>query len=281
MNLASFAIDGRDTWGLVKNGGVVDAGRRLGDRWPRLVDALVSLDRPDLHELQQLPPDHPLEAVRLQLPVQPGKVFTALLNYEQSRLAQGRPKLAFPHLVTRFPDCHVAPGAPLVKPSQTTEFDFEGEIAVVIGKGGRYIPAADAMKHVAGLSAYQDATPRDWMRHTRHFTAAKNFPSTASLGPCIATLDGFDDLGQVTLEVRLNGETMQGGCLGDLSFSIAELVAYVSRFTPLAPGDVIATGTPAGSGYKRMPARFLRSGDVLEVSVSGVGTLCNAVIDEA
>ncbi len=281
MKLATFQTAGQQSYGLVLPGGIIDAGRRLGKDYPRLEDALAVLETSGLEALKTEPPDHAMDAVRLLLPVRPNKVFCVLLNYEQSRLAQGRPKLQYPHIVTRFADTHVAPGDALIKPRDTTEFDFEGEIAVVIGRGGRRISEAYALQHIAGITAYQDATPRDWMRHTRHFTSAKNFPGTASLGPWIATVDEFEDLSQVGLELRLNGEVMQAGTLGDLSFGIAQLVAYVSQFTPLSAGDIIATGTPAGSGYKRMPPRFLQAGDVLEVTVGGLGTLRNPVADEA
>lgn len=281
MKLATFQAAGKQSYGLVLSEGIVDAGRRLGRDYPTLEHALSDLEASGLGALKTDTPDHALDAVRFLLPVRPNKVFCVLLNYEQSRLAQGRPKLQYPHIVTRFADTHVAPGDPLIKPRDSTEFDFEGEIAVVIGRGGRRIAEADALKHIAGITPYQDATPRDWMRHTRHFTAAKNFPSTASFGPWIATLDQFTDLAQVGLELRLNGEVMQAGTLGDLSFGIAQLVAYVSLFTRLSAGDIIATGTPAGSGYKRMPPRFLQGGDALEVTVGGVGTLRNPVADEA
>src|SRR5690606_26197886 len=140
----------------------------------------------------------------------------------------------------RFPDTHVGQGMPLVRPAATREFDYEGEIAVVIGEGGRHIPAKDALAAVAGITCYNDATPRDWMRHSRHFTAAKNFPSTAAIGPWIATVDGLGDLSAVRLRTRLNGEQVQQGVLGDLTFTVSELVAYISSFTALNPGDVIA-----------------------------------------
>lgn len=282
MKLVTFEAEGVESYGIVQpGGGIVDAGRRLRTSFPRLEDVLGANEASKLRTLCDEPPDFTIDTVRLLLPVRPGKVFCVLLNYEHSRLAQGRPKLQYPHIVTRFADSHVAPGAPLVKPRETSEFDFEGEIAVVIGRSGRRIPESDAFQHVGGLTAYQDATPRDWMRHTRHFTSAKNFPGTASFGPWIVTLDGLGDLSQVGLDVFLNGEVMQTGRLSDLSFGIEQLIAYVSAFTPLAAGDIIATGTPAGSGYKRLPPRFLQAGDVVEVAVEGVGTLRSPVADEA
>jgi 2-keto-4-pentenoate hydratase/2-oxohepta-3-ene-1,7-dioic acid hydratase in catechol pathway len=278
MRLASFEVEGRSSYGLVTRGGVVDAGVRLGSRHPSLSSLLDADGWSALAALVSTPPDHDERSVRWLPPIlQPGKVFCVLLNYEASRLAQGRPKLQYPHIVTRFGDTHVGSGSPILKPAGTEEFDYEGEVAVVIGRGGRYIPRAHAWSHVLGLAAYNDATPRDWMRHSRQFTAAKSFPSTAGFGPWITTLDEIGDLDAVTLQTRLNGDVVQSGSLGDLSHPVPELVEYVSSFTELRPGDVIATGTPAGSGYKRMPPRFLRSGDVVEVDVGGVGVLTNPV----
>lgn len=279
MKLARFLLDAKSTFGIVVAGGIVDAGARLpAIDWAR---ALHPEGLTRLAALQSMEPDFGWDAVTL-LPPMPdsAKVFGVLLNYESARLAHGRPKLQYPHLTTRFVDAHVGSGSPLVRPASTSEFDYEGEIAVVIGAGGRHIAARDALDHVAGLTAYNDATPRDWMRHTRHFTGAKNFPATAGIGPWVATLDDVGDLAQVTLTTRLNGQTVQQGVLGDLTFPIPELIAYISAFTELRSGDVIATGTPAGSGYKRMPPRFLGPGDEVEVTVSGVGTLVNSVRDE-
>ena len=281
MNLASFLVRAEPRWGIVTATGLIDASLHLGERHATLASALTPEGLAALRRLDGLTPDHPLDAVRWLPPVVgETRVFCVLLNYESSRLAQGRPKLQYPHLVTRLADTHVGSGSPLVKPLASGEFDFEGEIAVVIGQGGRRIDPADAWSHVAGLAPYNDATPRDWMRHSRQFTQAKSFPGTGGFGPWITTLDAIPDTAAVTLETRLNGETMQTGHLGDLTYPVPELIGYISTFTTLRPGDVIATGTPSGSGYKRMPPRFLKAGDVVEVTVSGVGTLENPVIDE-
>jgi 2-keto-4-pentenoate hydratase/2-oxohepta-3-ene-1,7-dioic acid hydratase in catechol pathway len=281
MRIASFIVAGRPTYGIVTPAGVVDAGLRLGSRHPTLSSLLEADELSALEALDGASPDHGMHAVRWLPPIpRPGKVFCVLLNYETSRLAQGRPKLQYPHIVTRFGDTHVGSGSPIVKPAGTEEFDYEGEVAVVIGRAGRYISRARAWAHVLGLAAYNDATPRDWMRHSRQFTAAKSFPATAGFGPWITTLDEIGEPDAVSLQTRLNGDVVQSGSLGDLSHPIPELVEYVSSFTELYPGDVIATGTPAGSGYKRMPPRFLRPGDVVEVDVAGVGILTNAVEPE-
>ena len=281
MKLSSYRVDGRPSYGIIQDSGVIDVPRHLPTAPAHLAEALAPAGLQAMRALASRPADFALSELVLLPPVASDKIFGVLLNYESARIAQGRPKLQYPHLTTRFADAHVGSGSALVSPAATREFDFEGEIAVVIGKGGRHIAAADAWDCVAGLSAYNDATPRDWMRHSRHFTAAKNFPRTAGFGPWIVTLDEFEDLSRVGLSTRLNGEPMQQGTLGDLTFGVPELVAYISTFTALRPGDVIATGTPAGSGYKRMPPRFLQPGDVVEVEVGGVGTLVNTVASEA
>ncbi|MBX3453598.1 fumarylacetoacetate hydrolase family protein [Ferrovibrio sp.] len=278
MRLCSFVANGRASYGLVTDTGIVDAGRRLAA--PSLKQALADL--PALAKLAGEKPDHGLDAVQW-LPVIPdaGKVFSVLLNYEALRLEAGRPKLQFPHLLTRFADTQVGHKAALIKPKISNEFDFEGELAVVIGKPGRNIARAAAMEHVAGYACYNDATPRDWMRHSRHFTLAKSFPGTGGFGPWLTTRDALPDLSKSTLTTRLNGEIMQQAQLGNFTYPVEELISYISQATPLNAGDVICTGTPGGCGYKRSPPRFLKPGDDISVSIDGIGTLSNTVAEEA
>jgi 2-keto-4-pentenoate hydratase/2-oxohepta-3-ene-1,7-dioic acid hydratase in catechol pathway len=158
--------------------------------------------------------------------------------------------------------------------------DFEGELAVIIGKGGRYIKRESAMEHVAGYSCHNDATLRDWQRHTTQFTAGKTFPGTGPLGPYLVTPDQIADFDASTLETRLNGITVQSATLGQMIFKIPQLIEYISSFTPLGPGDIIATGTPGGVGFKREPPLFMKAGDQIEVEIGGVGLLANRVADE-
>ncbi len=278
MRLCSFVANGRASYGLATDTGIVDAGRRLAA--PSLKQALADL--PALGKLAGEKPDHELDTVQW-LPVIPdaGKVFSVLLNYEALRLEAGRPKLQFPHLLTRFADTQVGHKAALMKPKISNEFDFEGELAVVIGKPGRNIARAAAMEHVAGYACYNDATPRDWMRHSRHFTLAKSFPGTGGFGPWLTTRDALPDLSKSTLTTRLNGEIMQQAQLGNFTYPVEELISYISQATPLNAGDVICTGTPGGCGYKRSPPRFLKPGDDISVSIDGIGTLSNTVAEEA
>lgn len=283
MLLASFEVAGTPSYGIVDDGRVIDVGEQLRPRFLSLKSILhgegkAAFDAVTRGDCKALA----LSDVTL-LPVipDPGKVFNLLQNYESVRLGQGRPKLQHPHLLTRFADCQVGGGASLLKPKASNEFDYEAEIAVIVGRPGRAIAADQAMQHVAGYACYNDATPRDWMRHTRHFTAAKNFPGTAGFGPWMLTADAVECASDLKLTARLNGVEVQTGNLGDLSFSVAQLISYISSFTPLDAGDVIATGSPGGSGFKRIPPVFLKAGDVVEVEVSGIGVLRNPIMDEA
>ena len=222
------------------------------------------------------------DACRL-LPVipNPSKVFCVGLNYKTHVAEMKRPDSEHPAIFTRFADSLSAHGAPLPKPSTTNRFDFEGELAVIVGKGGRRISQADAFEHIAGYACFNDGTARDWQRHTHQWTPGKNFPATGPLGPFMATRQAIPDVNALTLETRLNGQVMQHASLADLIFTLPVIIEYLSGFTTLSPGDVIATGTPGGVGDKREPAVYMKAGDVIEVEITGLGTLRNKVADEA
>ncbi|MEY4268981.1 MAG: hypothetical protein RLZZ58_197, partial [Pseudomonadota bacterium] len=225
---------------------------------------------------------YPLAAVRL-LPVipDPGKILCVGLNYASHVAETGRDQKEHPAIFTRWADTLVGPGAPLIKPAATDRFDYEGELAIIIGKGGRAISAADALDHVAGYAVFMDASARDWQRHNIQFTPGKNFPATGGFGPAMVTPDEIADIGSQRVQTRLNGQLVQDQPVSDMIWDIAAIIAYCSAFTPLAPGDVIATGTPGGVGDKRTPPLYMQAGDVVEVSVGDVGTLTNPVIDES
>jgi 2-keto-4-pentenoate hydratase/2-oxohepta-3-ene-1,7-dioic acid hydratase in catechol pathway len=221
-------------------------------------------------------------AARL-LPViaNPSKIFCVGLNYKTHVAEMKRADSEHPAIFTRFADSLTAHGAPLVRPKATQRFDFEGELAVIIGQGGRNISQADAWHHIAGYACFNDGTARDWQRHTHQWTPGKNFPGTGPLGPFMATRDAIPDVNQLTLESRLNGEVMQHASVADLIFTLPVIIEYLSGFTTLSPGDVIATGTPGGVGDKREPAVYMKAGDVIEVEITGLGTLRNVVAAEA
>ena len=211
----------------------------------------------------------------------PGKVFCVGLNYKTHVAETKRADSEYPSIFIRFADSLSAHGAPLPKPASTSRFDFEGELAVIIGKPGRCIAQADAFEHIAGYACFNDGTARDWQRHTHQWTPGKNFPATGPLGPFMATRQAGPDVNALTLETRLNGQVMQHASLSDLIFTLPVIIEYLSGFTPLAAGDVIATGTPGGVGDRREPPVYMKAGDVIEVEISELGTLRNTVVDAA
>ncbi len=209
-----------------------------------------------------------------------GKVFCVGVNYDDHRIETGRAKMDYPTIFTRWADTFVAHGQPLVRPAASERLDFEGELAVIIGKAGRHITEADAMDHVAGYACFNDGSVRDWQNHTSQFTPGKNFPGTGGFGPWIVTADEIADPHALTLTTRLNGEVVQQASTADMVFRIPALIAYISTFTRLSPGDIISTGTPGGVGAKRTPPLWMKPGDQVEVEISSVGLLSNSVIAE-
>ena len=280
MKLISFRHGAIDSYGLVDDQQVLDLGAVAGTEAPDLKTALANGLLPTL--AARPAPSLPLSSVTL-LPVlpNPGKIFCVGHNYETHRQETGRAKVGHPSIFTRFADTLTAHGAPIVRPRVSTSLDFEGELAIVIGKGGRYIPEDEAMAHIAGFTCANDASVRDWQWHTQQFTPGKNFPATGALGPWLVTPEEIADLPAVTVTTRLNGQVVQQAPLADLIFPLPVIVAYLSSFTPLSPGDVILTGTPGGVGAKREPPLWMKPGDVVEVDISGVGLLRNEIVDEA
>ena len=223
-----------------------------------------------------------MDAIKL-LPVvpNPGKIFCVGHNYESHRQETGRDKVDNPSIFTRFADTLNAHGDPILRPRVSTDLDFEGELAVIIGKPGRSISEDNALDHIAGYACFNDASVRDWQWHTRQFTPGKNFPTTAPFGPYMVTPEEAGDLTEVHVTTRLNGEVVQDQPIGDMIFPIAQVIAYISAFTPLSPGDVIATGTPGGVGAKRNPPLWMKPGDSIEVEIGPMGKLVNTIAQEA
>ncbi len=281
MKLASFSNKGVSSWGIVEDGHIVDVGAKLRGRFANLREAIgadgLALAAGAAKDAEKLP----LDSVKL-LPVitDPAKILCVGLNYETHRRETGRPASEHPTIFTRYPDSLIAHGDDIILPHVSTMLDYEGELGIVIGKGGRYIRRENALQHVAGYTCHNDATLRDWQRHTSQFTPGKTFPGTGPLGPYLVTPDEITDLDAVTLETRLNGVVVQSASIGHMIFPVSELIEYISSFTPLAAGDVIASGTPGGVGFKREPPLFMKPGDRVEVDISGVGLLVNGVANE-
>lgn len=283
MKLLSFSLHGTPTWGAVIDDHVADLRAATDGRVPTLRAALATLSPDDIEALAaRAPRTAKLSEIRF-LPVVPDplKILCVGLNYDAHRVEANRAVTTVPTIFTRFAASQVGHGEPLVVPRESEQFDYEGEIAIVIGRGGRRITEADAWSHIAGYAAYNDGSVRDWQAHTTQWTAGKNFSGTGSFGPWMVTRRDVPDGARLQLTTRLNGEEVQSGHTDQLIFPIPRLIAYVSTFTPLEPGDVIVTGTPSGVGFKRNPPLFMRPGDRVEVSVDGgIGTLVNEVIAE-
>ena len=282
MRYLSFRIGGRSSYGFTRGRSVVDLGARIGDLLPdlgRYLDALArGFSGPEVPGLLE---DYTVDDVE-HLPVcRPGKIICVGLNYDLHRVETGRKKLDYPTLFGRFSDTLVGHGAPIVRPQVSSQLDFEGELAVVIGRPAYRVARERAMQYVAGFACFNDGSVRDWQRRTTQFLPGKCFPATAPFGPELVTPDEVGPLDDLAIETRLNGTVMQSATLGQMIFPIDELIAYISAFTPLAPGDLIATGTPGGVGYAREPQLFMKPGDRIEVTIERVGHLVNPVIDES
>ncbi|GGZ11149.1 5-carboxymethyl-2-hydroxymuconate isomerase [Novosphingobium colocasiae] len=210
----------------------------------------------------------------------PSKIFCIGVNYETHRVETNRERLGYPIVFLRVADSQVGHGAPMVRPRVSERLDFEGEVALVIGKGGRDISEAAAYEHVFGYSCYNDGSVRDWQFHTSQWAPGKNFARTGAFGPWLVTPDELGEIAELKLETRLNGEIMQSATVDEMIFSIPEQIAYLSTIVELRPGDVIVTGTPGGVGVKRDPQVFMKAGDICEVEVSGIGVLSNPIIDQ-
>jgi 2-keto-4-pentenoate hydratase/2-oxohepta-3-ene-1,7-dioic acid hydratase in catechol pathway len=210
----------------------------------------------------------------------PEKIICIGLNYRSHILESGRDAPTKPVVFTRFANSQMGHEQPMIRPSVSEQLDFEGELAVVIGKRGRHLKRDAALEHVLGYSCYNDGSVRDWQRHTHQFAPGKNFASTGGFGPWIVTADEMGDVTKATLVTRLNGQEVQRTTIDDLLFDIPAIIEYCSTFTELAPGDVIATGTTGGVGAARKPPLWMKPGDVVEVEISGVGVLRNPVEQE-
>ncbi len=276
MRFISFRTDGTASWGFVEGGVVVDCGSRA----PSLRAALGSL--PALTAETDGLPRHSLDALTFLPPVpDPDKIICVGLNYLSHILEGGREPPKQPTIFTRWANTQVGHEQPIVRPNASETLDFEGELAVVIGKSCRHVPAAQAAAVIAGYSCYNDGSVREWQRHSSQFGPGKNFPATGGFGPYLVTPDEAGDIGHASLVTRLNGVEVQRATTDDLVFDVPKLIEYCSTFTELVPGDVIITGTTGGVGAYRQPPLWMKPGDVVEVEITGLGTLRNPVAQES
>lgn len=279
MRLASYTHPEGDTFGIAVDSGFVDLGARL----PQFnsLKSLLASGYPIESELKHSPPaDHGLTEIDYLPPItNAGKIFCVGVNYDDHRQEGGSPVNTYPTIFTRFNDSHVGHLRPVPKPLFCNMFDYEGEIAVVIGKSASHVPPAHALTHVAGYAPYNDYSVRDWQMHSSQWIPGKNFEKAGSFGPTLVTPDEIDDLAAVELSTTVNGQIRQHTTVSLMIFDIPQLISYISTFTPLHPGDVIVTGTPGGVGLAQSPPVSLHAGDIVEVTVTGVGTLTNTVED--
>ena len=280
MKLASYLLDGVASFGVVNDGAIVDVGADIRKRFGSLKQALGALD-----EIEAITSRRAVTAsvdeVTLLPPIpDPGRILCVGRNYRADTLRAGFPIPEYPILFSRFPDSQVGHRQPIVRPLVSEQFDWEGELAFVIGKRGRHIPEERALAHVAGYACYNDGSVRDYQRHTSQDLPGKNFWRSGSFGPWLVTTDEIADPSQLVVTSRVNGAEMQRGDVADFIFPIPALILYLSAIFPLEPGDVIATGTPFGCGITRDPKIWLKPGDVVEVEIAGIGTLVNSVIGE-
>lgn len=283
MKFISFNAGDRASYGLLKGDGVIDLGARMDASAPTLRDLLALPDgqrRAQAHLNE--PPDFALAQLQL-LPVIPNPRTIACVghNYEEHRVETQRDPTEHPSIFFRHPESLQGSGVALVRPHESTQLDYEGELAIVIGKEGRRISPEKAWDHIAGVSCFNDGSVRDWQHHTRQFGPGKNFAKTAGFGPALVTLDELPEDRVLELWTRVNGQVVQHARTDQMIFPIPRLVAYVSTFMTLVPGDVIVTGTPGGVGVKRVPPLWLKPGDQVEVEVSSVGVLSNGVVQES
>ncbi len=279
MKFLSYSFQNQASWGLATDTGVVSL---FSAQFPTLRSALVAGTLEKLGASAQGQADTCTLAQIQYLPVitDPGKIICIGHNYEEHRVETERDKTENPTVFLRVADSQTGHLQPLLMPPESDHFDYEGEIAVVIGQGGRRIARDQAWKHVAGYSAYNDGSVRDWQRHTTQFTPGKNFVGTGAFGPVLVTRGEIADGEELSLTTRLNGQVMQHATTAMLIFPIPRLIEYVSTFTTLAPGDVIVSGTPGGVGARRKPPVWMKEGDLVEIEVSKIGVLSNRVEKE-
>jgi len=280
MKFVSFRAGRSAHYGIVLGNDVVDLTPRLKHADLKALiaaDAIAEAAR----EAKGATPDFKLDQITFDpVIINPAKIVCVGLNYHEHLNETGLGKHPYPSIFTRWADTQVGHLQPMIRPKGSDNFDYEAELVVVIGKGGRYIKETDAMKHAAGFSCYNEGSIRDYQRHTSQWTPGKNFPGTGAFGPFLVTPDEVGELKGKKIQTRLNGKVEQSSTLDMMIHSPAKLIEYISSFTALGPGDVIVTGTPGGVGWVRTPSLWMKPGDTVEVEIDGVGLLKNTIVME-
>lgn len=281
MKLATVKAAGSTRFGAVVKDGFVDLSAKFKGKAVDLAGLLAgNLVAEAARYAAEAKPDYKLSEVTF-LPVNPRpdmRLFALGWAYKDHQLETGKEAPQHPNMFSKHPQSLVGHGQPLVRPQISDKFDYEGEIVIVIGRAGRHIPAASAMEHIAGYSILNDGSIRDFQKHS--VTAGKNFDASSAFGPWMVTKDEILDPKQMVLTTRLNGEQMQRSSFDLMAWDLGDLVNYISTFCRLEPGDAISTGTPGGVGSRRNPPVWMKAGDVIEIEVTGIGTLRNPIVDE-
>jgi 2-keto-4-pentenoate hydratase/2-oxohepta-3-ene-1,7-dioic acid hydratase in catechol pathway len=282
MRVVSFERAGRPGIGIATDSGVIDAGRHLSGRFENLRESLLANGLEQLRSIANRKADFSADELRYRALIDdPAAKFLCVgINYMPHIKEMGRERPDYPVIFVRFAASLVGHGEPMVKPRVSEQFDFEGELAVIIGKPARHVPRARAYEFVAGYSCFNDGSVRDYQRHGPQWTPGKNFQASGALGPWLVTADELPNPARSRLRTLLNGEVVQDESVAELCFDIPALIEYCSTWTELLPGDVIATGTPGGVGAGRKPPLWMKAGDTVTVEISGVGTLRNPIRDE-
>jgi 2-keto-4-pentenoate hydratase/2-oxohepta-3-ene-1,7-dioic acid hydratase in catechol pathway len=283
MKYCSYLLEnGEASYGVFASNSIRDAGEVLRGTYPTLCDLLAANALKELETIAAGSSEIDASGVTMLPPIpRPDKIICIGLNYMSHIKETGRDKPKYPSIFNRYPDSVLGQGAALLRLKVSDKFDYEGELAVVIGKPARHVSAENALDYVAGYSCFNDGSVRDFQRHTSQFWPGKSFENSGSMGPFLVTSDEVGNLADLMMETRLNGEQVQSTSIGDLAFSVPKIIQYLSTVITLLPGDVIATGTPSGVGLFREPQLWMKPGDVVEVEITGLGILRNTVEDEA
>jgi len=284
--IATFAVNGATRYGAVTDRGIVDLFARWDMKFPTLREVIAAGALARLAEdAAQHPADHPLDTVTWLPPIPaPEKIICVGVNYpdRNAEYKDGQDAPKYPSLFMRTVRSFVGHETPLVRPKASTQLDYEGELVLVIGKTGRHVEERSALEHIAAVALCNEGTIRDWVRHAKfNVTQGKNFDSTGSLGPWLVPYTDEQEIADIRLTTRVNGEMRQDDRTSRMVFGFRYLISYISTFTTLVPGDVIVTGTPTGAGARFDPPRYLKPGDAIEVEAEGIGVLRNGVIDES
>jgi len=287
MKLISYSVAGKSSYGALADGCVIDLPKRLKTASQKQafqdLRAMLAADALGLarQALKGAGADYRVDEITFEPVIHnPSKILCIGLNYEDHRIETARPPSKHPTVFTRFADTQVGHLRNIIKPRHSDKVDYEAELALIIGKAGRDIPEANARDYIAGYACYNDVSIRDFQGHTSQFTPGKNFPGTGAFGPALVTPDDVGEIGAQRIQSRLNGAVMQDSRLENMIFPVERLIAYISQWTALSPGDVIVTGTPGGVGMKRVPPVYMQDGDEIIVEIDGVGLLRNLVSAE-